>query len=122
MFLFYKEISFINFEKIVAAISSEKPKSVKTSNTQSFSMNDVKTYFQRKYPQESNDQIKVRVLDFMKDQFFCSFPEDSMSVSSKDSKDDNEEVLAGESQPDPSMEDIWDSMIEIIAKKGTQNP
>jgi hypothetical protein len=60
----------------------------------------------------------------MKDQFFCSFPEDSMSVSSKGSKDhdEDEEILAGESQPDPTVEDIWDSMIEIIAKKGTQNP
>jgi hypothetical protein len=40
-----------------------------------------------------------------------------MSVSSKE-QDEDEEVLPGESQPDPSVEDIWDSMIEIIANKG----
>jgi hypothetical protein len=100
-------------DKIKASVVSDKAKSVKPTNTQNFSMNEVKTYFQRKYPQETNDQIKIRVLDFMKDQFFCSFPEDNMSVSSKGSKD----VLAGESQPDPTMEDIWDSMIEIVASK-----
>jgi ribonuclease I len=109
----------IIIDKIKASIVSDKAKSVKTTNTQNFSMNEVKTYFQRKYPQETNDQIKVRVLDFMKDQFFCSFPEDNMSVSSKGSKDidEDEDVLAGESQPDPTMEDIWDSMIEIVASK-----
>jgi hypothetical protein len=109
----------IMVEKIKASISIDKAKSIKNSNTQNFSMNEVKTYFQRKYPQETNDQIKVRVLDFMKDQFFCSFPEDNMSISSKGSKevDEDEEVLAGESQPDPTMEDIWDSMIEIVASK-----
>lgn len=64
----------------------------------------------------------IRVLDYMKKQFFSSFPskassnEDGMSTSSLGSKD-FEEDIAGESQPvEPTLEDVWDSLIAHMTK------
>jgi hypothetical protein len=83
-------------------------------------MADLKDYFQRKYPKESEEEIMVRILDHMKNQFFNTFPStkgDNMSTSSQGSLG-----LAGESQPDeePTQEDFWDAMIHSITRKGKE--
>ncbi|MCI56086.1 hypothetical protein A2U01_0077337, partial [Trifolium medium] len=71
------------------------------------------------------DEIMIKVLDHMKNQFFSTFPtkmnkDDTMSTSSQGSMGSNmSEGLAGESQPDePVLEDFWDAMIQSMTKKG----
>jgi hypothetical protein len=90
-------------------------------------MAELKNYFQRKYPKESEEEIMVRILDHMKNQFFSTFPStivkgDDMSTSSQGSIGQNMfEGLAGESQPDeePTPEDFWDAMIQsMTTRKG----
>ncbi|MCI12067.1 hypothetical protein A2U01_0033170 [Trifolium medium] len=91
-------------------------------------MLNLKEYFQKKYPKDTEDEVMVRVLDHMKTQFFNTFPskmakEDSMSTSSQGSMGSNMfDGLAGESQPEqePVLEDFWDAMIQSMAKGKTQ--
>jgi hypothetical protein len=104
--------------KIKMVISEDKNTGKKSQNHQ-YSMADLKDYFQRKYPKESEEEIMVRILDHMKNQFFNTFPStmakgDNMSTSSQGSLG-----LAGESQPDeePTQEDFWDAMIHSIVNK-----
>jgi hypothetical protein len=112
--------------KIKIIINEDKATGKKEQSHQ-YSMADLKDYFQRKYPKESEEEIMVRILDHMKNQFFNTFPstrvrEDDMSTSSQGSIGQNMfEGLAGESQPDeePTQEDFWDAMIQSMkAKKG----
>jgi hypothetical protein len=99
------------------SIKIEETKTNSEQSSQNFHIEEIKNYFQKKYPQEKEEQIKNRVLDYMKKQFFSSFPtknastEDGMSTSSLGSKDFDED-LAGESQPEdePIMEEFWDSL------------
>ncbi|WJX71173.1 hypothetical protein P8452_55195 [Trifolium repens] len=93
--------------KIKIVISEDKTTGKKGQDHQ-YSMADLKDYFQRKYPKESEEEIMVRILDHMKSQFFSTFPTaaakgDNMSTSSQGSLG-----LAGESQPDdePTQEDF----------------
>ncbi|MCH96343.1 hypothetical protein A2U01_0017328 [Trifolium medium] len=87
-------------------------------------MMNLKEYFQKKYPKDSEEEIMVRVLDHMKNQFFNTFSskmsrEDNMSTSSQGSIGSNMfEGLVGESQPEePVLEDFWDAMIQSMSKK-----
>jgi hypothetical protein len=91
--------------KIKIVINEDKATGKKEQSHQ-YSMADLKNYFQRKYPKESEEEIMVRILDHMKNQFFSTFPStivrgDDMSTSSQGSIGQNMfEGLAGESQPD----------------------
>jgi hypothetical protein len=84
----------------------------------------MKNYFQRKYPSETENQIMLRTMEYMKQQFCSTFSttqkDDTMSTSSQGSFDSN---LAGESQPDyePTTEDIFDAMIYTIGSKGQKD-
>jgi hypothetical protein len=105
--------------KIKIVINEDKASGKKNQDYQ-YSIADLKDYFQRKYPKETEEEIMVRILDHMKNQFVNTFPStmtkgDNMSTSSQGSFG-----LAGESQPDdePTQEDFWDAMIHSIAKKG----
>ncbi|CAJ2643632.1 unnamed protein product [Trifolium pratense] len=89
-----------------------------------YSMADLKNYFQKKYPKETEEEIMIRILDHMKTQFLNTFPStekrDDMSTSSQGSIGQNMfEGLAGESQPEeePTQEDFWDAMIQSIKTK-----
>lgn len=59
---------------ITNTIKIDETKNVKEQSSHNFSIDEVKNYYQRKYPQETEDQIMIRVLDYMKKQFFSSFP------------------------------------------------
>ncbi|MCI27258.1 hypothetical protein A2U01_0048456, partial [Trifolium medium] len=90
------------------SIQEDKSKKGGQEATQ-FSLDQMKSYFQKKYLNESEDEIMIRTLDHMKSQFLKTFPsckEDTMSTSSQGSMD----ILAGESQS-PTPEDFWDSLI-----------
>ncbi|CAK8530504.1 unnamed protein product [Lathyrus sativus] len=92
------------------------------------SMENLKNFFQRKYPNESEDEIMVRILDHMKNQLFSTFStkaskdEDSSikTSSSMESMDSfNFDGLAGEGQTDEAIaEDLWDAMIQSMKVKG----
>ncbi|CAK8571367.1 unnamed protein product [Lathyrus sativus] len=92
------------------------------------SMENLKNFFQRKYPNESEDKIMIRILDHMKRKFFSTFPtkaskdEDSSmkTSSSMGSMDSNNfDGLAGEGQADEATaEDFWDAMIQCMKVKG----
>jgi hypothetical protein len=105
-------------------IKIDETKTNKEQSSQSFPIEEIKNYYQRKYPQEKEDQIKIRVLEYMEKQFFSSFPtkatsnEDRMSTSFLGSKDYFEEDIAGESQPEeePILEEFWDSLKAHVAK------
>jgi hypothetical protein len=108
----------VMISKIKIVISEDKTTGKKSQDHQ-YSMADLNDYFQRKYPKESEEEIMVRILDHMKNQFFNTFPStmakgDNMSTSSQGSLG-----LAGESQPDeePTQEDFWDAMIHSIVNK-----
>ncbi|MCI18583.1 hypothetical protein A2U01_0039737 [Trifolium medium] len=99
---------------------------VKNEQSSNNSIAALKEYFQKKYPNEAEDQIMVRILDHMKNQFFSTFPtknkEETMSTSSQGSMTSNMfEGLAGESQPEdnePYLEDYWDAMAQAMTRKG----
>jgi hypothetical protein len=125
---FYKWWTKMSPEDIQAILSkikiiiNEDKASGKKNQDHQYSMADLKDYFQRKYPKESEEEIMVRILDHMKNQFFNTFPStmtkgDNMSTSSQGSLG-----LAGESQPDeePTQEDFWDAMIHSITRKGKE--
>ncbi|CAK8564734.1 unnamed protein product [Lathyrus sativus] len=113
---------------IQEAIAEDQNNKVKEQNSQQMSMENLKNFFQRKYPNESEDEIMVRILDHMKNQFFSMFPtkaskdEDSSmkassSIGSMDSH--NFDGLAEEGQADePTAEDFWDAMIQSMKVKG----
>ncbi|CAK8531852.1 unnamed protein product [Lathyrus sativus] len=112
---------------IEEAIAEDKNKKVKEQSSQQMSMENLKNFFKRKYPNESEDEIMVRILDHMKNQFFSTFPskvskdEDSSmktssSMGSMDSHDF--EGVAGEGQADEAIaEDFWDAMIQSLKEK-----
>ncbi|XP_045802470.1 uncharacterized protein LOC123896070 [Trifolium pratense] len=109
--------------RVKIVINEDKATGTKDHSHQ-YSMADLKDYFQRKYPKESEEEVMVRILDHMKTQFFNTFPStvkgDDMSTSSQGSVGQNMfEGLAGESQPDdePTQEDFWDAMIQSIKTK-----
>ncbi|CAJ2679619.1 unnamed protein product [Trifolium pratense] len=109
--------------RIKIVINEDKAIGTKDHSHQ-YSMAELKDYFQRKYPKESEEEIMVRILDHMKTQFFNTFPStvkgDDMSTSSQGSIGQNMfEGLAGESHPDdePTQEDFWDAMIQSIKTK-----
>ncbi|CAJ2670994.1 unnamed protein product [Trifolium pratense] len=113
--------------RIKLVINEDKATSTKGHSHQD-SMANLKDYFQRKYPKESEEEIMVRILDHMKTQFFNAFPStvkgDNMSTSSQGSVGQNMfEGLAGESQPEdePTQEDFWDAMIQSIRTKKDKN-
>ncbi|CAK8571697.1 unnamed protein product [Lathyrus sativus] len=91
------------------------------------SMENLKNFFKRKYPNESEDEIMVRILDHMKNQFFSTFPskaskdeDSSMKTSSSMGSMDshNFEGLAREGQADEATaEDFWDAMIQSLKEK-----
>ena len=102
-------------------IKEDESKRLKDQDTNQFSLAQMKNYFQKKYPRESEEEIMVRTLDYMKTQFFKTFPtrvskEDDMSTSSQGSV----EILAGESQPleEPTPEDFWDALIQTMTTQG----
>ncbi|CAK8561797.1 unnamed protein product [Lathyrus sativus] len=88
------------------------------------SMENLKNFFQRKYPNEIEDEIMVRILDHMKNQFFSTFPtkaskeeDSSMKTSSSMGSMDshNFDGLAREGQAEePTAEDFWDAMISSM--------
>ena len=53
---------------ITNTIKIDETKNEKEQSSQNFSIDEVKNYYQRKYPQETEDQIMIRVLDYMKKQ------------------------------------------------------
>ncbi|CAK8574358.1 unnamed protein product [Lathyrus sativus] len=109
---------------IQEAIAEDQNNKVKEQSSQQMSMENLKNFFQRKYPNETEDEIMVRILDHMKNQFFSTFPtkpskdEDlsmktSSSMGSMDSH--NFDGLAGEGQAEePTAEDFWDAMISSM--------
>ncbi|CAK8563260.1 unnamed protein product [Lathyrus sativus] len=112
---------------IEEAIPEDQNKKVKEQSSQQMSMENLKNFFKRKYPNESEDEIMVRILDHMKNQFFSTFPskaskdenssmKTSSSMGSMDSH--NFEGLAGEGQADEATaEDFWDAMIQSLKEK-----
>ncbi|CAK8530600.1 unnamed protein product [Lathyrus sativus] len=113
---------------IQEAIEEDQNNKVKEQSSQQMSMENLKNFFQRKYPNESEDEIMIRILDHMKNQFFSTFPtkaskdEDSSmkTSSSMESMDShNLDGLAGEGQADEATaEDFWDAMIQCMKVKG----
>ncbi|MCI26567.1 hypothetical protein A2U01_0047763 [Trifolium medium] len=81
-------------------------------------LDNLKDYFQKKYPNNTEDEIMIKVLDQMKNQFFKTFPttkDDTMSTSSVGSN--TFDCLAGESQPEEAaLEDYWNAMIQSMKK------
>src|SRR3954469_2618691 len=104
---------------IQAAIAEDQNNKAKEQNSQQMSMGNLKNFFQRKYPNETEEEIMVRTLDYMKNQFFSTFPtktskdenssmKTSSSMGSMDSN--NFDCLAGETQTkDPTAENFWDA-------------
>ena len=111
-------------------MAEDKNNNVKEKSSQQLSMGSLKNFFQRKYPNESKEEIMIRTLDHMKTQFFNTFQsqasrDDVQSMktsSSMGSMDSNTfEGLAGEAQnDDPTAEDFWDSMIQAMAQKAKE--
>ncbi|CAK8565449.1 unnamed protein product [Lathyrus sativus] len=93
-------------------------------SSKQMSMKNWKNFFQRKYPNETEDEIMVRILDHMKNQFFSTFltkaskdEDSSMKTSSSMGSMDshNFDGLAGVGQADePTAEDFWDAMISSM--------
>ncbi|CAL5213771.1 unnamed protein product [Lathyrus oleraceus] len=115
---------------IQTTIAEDQSNKVKEQSSQQMSMGNLKNFFQRKYPNESEDEIMVRNLDHMKNQFFSTFPakasrdeDSSMKTSSSMGSIDshNFDCLAGEAQTeDPTAEDFWDAMIQSMAQKAKE--
>lgn len=119
-------------DKIQKVINNDKATMHQQPANQHVELAKLKEYLQRKYPTESEGQITVRALDFMKQQFLAVFPEqsahttgDAMETSSQDSMNPNSfQVLAGESQDEdeePTLGDYWDSLIGAVSQQ-TQGP
>ncbi|CAK8569255.1 unnamed protein product [Lathyrus sativus] len=112
---------------IEEAISEDQSSKVKEQSSQQMSMENLKNFFKRKYPNESEDEIMVRTLDHMKNQLFSTFPskaskdeDSSMKTSSSMGSMDshNFEGLAGEGQEDEATaENFWDAMIQSLKEK-----
>ncbi|CAK8531854.1 unnamed protein product [Lathyrus sativus] len=112
---------------IEEVIAEDQNKKVKEQSSQQMSMENLKNFFKRKYPNESEDEIMVRILDHMKNQFFSTFPskaskdeDSSMKTSSSMGSMDshNFEGVAGERQADEvTAEDFWDAMIQSLKEK-----
>ncbi|CAK8575109.1 unnamed protein product [Lathyrus sativus] len=113
---------------IQEAIVEDQNNKVKEQSSQQISMENLKNFFQRKYPNESEDEIMVRILDHMKNQFFSTFStkaskdeDSSMKTSSSMGSIDSHNFvgLAREGQADePTAEDFWDAMIQSMKVKG----
>ena len=113
-----------NIKIVTNTDKSHKPK---VQELQNLSMADLKEYFQKKYPNESEEEIMVRVLDYMKNQFFSTLPtqaskdedESMKTTSSQGSMDSNTfNCLAVESQTEePNPENFWDALIGSIAQQ-----
>ncbi|CAK8577331.1 unnamed protein product [Lathyrus sativus] len=109
---------------IQEGITEDQNNKVKEQCSQQMSMENLKNFFQIKYPNKSEDEIMVRILDHMKNQFFSTFStkaskdEDSSmktssSIGSMDSH--NFDGLAGIGQADErTAEDFWDAMISSM--------
>ncbi|CAK8538983.1 unnamed protein product [Lathyrus sativus] len=110
---------------IQAAIAKDQNNKVKEQCSQQMSMGNLKNFFHKKYPNESEEEIMVRILDHMKNQFFSTFPtkkdenssmKTNSSMGSIDSNNFN--CLAREAQADDlTPEDFWDAMIQSMAQK-----
>ena len=106
---------------IKSIMSEDKNNNVRDQNSQQMSLGDLKNFFQRKYPNETKEEIMVRTLDHMKTQFFPTFQsqaskDDMQSMktsSSMRSIDSNAfEDLASEAQNnDLTTEDFWNATI-----------
>ncbi|GMP62733.1 hypothetical protein CsSME_00024720 [Camellia sinensis var. sinensis] len=100
----------------------------------------VQNELRQKYPALSEQELVIKSMDYMKEQFLQSFSKDDTSMKSGTSHgdlddethtdpymDENEfTVLAGESQDpaeaeaDPNFGDFWDSLTSMIADKMSQ--
>lgn len=105
-------------DHINSSIKDDRDHGLKEMNLQHLSMANLKQYFQKKYPQESEEEIMIRTLDHMKAQFFNAFPVKNMETSSQGSIGTQDmECLAGESQPEePDPEDFWDALIQSMTE------
>ncbi|GMP97174.1 hypothetical protein CsSME_00045537 [Camellia sinensis var. sinensis] len=99
----------------------------------------IQNALRQKYPALSEQELVIRSMGYMKEQFLQSFSRDDTSMKSGTSHDDPEDedhtdpyedeneftVLAGESQDpttvDPNLGDIWDSFMGLIAEKLSQD-
>ena len=61
-------------KEINNTIKEDESKRIKDQETNQFSLTQMKNYFQKKYPRESEEELMVRTLDYMKTQFFKTFP------------------------------------------------
>ncbi|CAL5384188.1 unnamed protein product [Camellia sinensis] len=95
----------------------------------------IQNELRQKYPALSEQDLVIKSMDCMKEQFLQSFSRDDTSMKSGTSHGDPEEeghtdpyddentftVLAGESQDpaeeDPNLGDFWDSLTDIITEK-----
>ncbi|GMP73915.1 hypothetical protein CsSME_00031504 [Camellia sinensis var. sinensis] len=97
----------------------------------------IQNELRQKYPALSEQELVIKSMDYMKEQFLQSFNRDDTSMKSGTSHDDPDEghtdpyedeneftVLAGESQEpadaDPNFGDFWDSLTGLIADKMSQ--
>ncbi|CAK8568618.1 unnamed protein product [Lathyrus sativus] len=103
-------------------IAEDQNNKVNEQSSQQMYVENLKNFFQRKYPNESKDEIMVGILDHMKNQFFSTFP-------TKTSKDEGSSMktsssmgsmgLEGEGQVDEATaEDSWYAMIQSMKVKG----
>jgi hypothetical protein len=93
---------------------------------------EISAQLKTKFPNASDDELIVKTMSFMKEQFLQTISTevaDDESMASASSKDDTNNpftCLAGEaqdpyedelSQEIPTLGDVWDSMTEIVADK-----
>ncbi|GMP35334.1 hypothetical protein CsSME_00007808 [Camellia sinensis var. sinensis] len=99
----------------------------------------IQNELRQKYPALSEQELVIKSMDYMKEQFLQSLSKDDTSMKSGNSQEDPEDeghtdpyedeneftVLAGESQEpteaDPNFGDFWDSLTGLIAKKMSQD-
>jgi hypothetical protein len=99
---------------------------------------EISEQLREKFPQATKDELVVKTMSFMKEQFLQTVhtevadDESMASANSKESKEDTNNpftCLAGESQDPyedelneatPTIADVWDSMTEIMAEKLSQ--
>jgi hypothetical protein len=133
---FYKWWSKMNTEDVQTLIKNventikeDQINKDKEQSSQPNPLAQMKSYFQRKYPNETENQIMLRTMEYMKQQFCSTFSttqipkDDTMSTSSQGSFKSN---LAGESQPDyelnpEDIEDIFETMIQTVDSKGQKD-
>ena len=96
----------------------------------------IQNELRQKYPDLSEQELIIKSMDFMKEQFLQSLSRDDTSMKSGSSSYDGPEeehfdplldeneftILAGESQePEaPNMGDFWDSLTGLISEKLSQ--